>query len=314
MPDFMSILNGLTGSDTAPAPVAGLDPGAAAGGVPLPPARPGELGGPAQPKVLATLRKPQDGSGSGGMLLPFGSASKMPAPSANKFGALLQGVDAGLTSIAEGQKGAEASRAASIKARIEQAKTLFDMDRKLATEKRDNDKQTFEQGPKFQEQSRQADARNVTLKTMAEGKAKAATDPILTQQRISNIVSNHPAQKAMDLDDAQPIPSLRMPAERRAGLQAQVDAERQRLMGIATKGGGSDDDDDETSTPAAGADGTPIPPARPKDTVDPKVRLGQAAAALESGADPGAVKKMLDGFGVDAPGDFFSPAPSEPAN
>lgn len=105
MPDLMSLLDGLTGGSGL-APVAGLPPTVG-------PVTADALSreNPNGPRVLAKLRRPDAGAaGGGGSMSAFGSSSRMPPASANKFGALLQGVNGGLDDIATGQRQDAAAR------------------------------------------------------------------------------------------------------------------------------------------------------------------------------------------------------------
>lgn len=303
MSDLMTLLSGLFGGGSAPVEVAGV------AGDPTKPTTEGAAAEAAAPRTLAKLRRPE--SAAGGPFDAFASSGKMPAASSNKFGALAQGINHGLEGVAAGREKAEASRAAAAKSKLEQVKTLLDIADKQEGRERQGRQDAFEREKFDRTQTGAAEQRKITkdyydglIKNGGGSKRGKAANPLAAEKTIQEIVSNHPASKALAAEDESLV--KRMTPERRKELEAQVKAEDVRVRGIAAAAG---DDEEAPAAPSTtvGAQGA-VPPTRPKDTVDPKVRLGQAGAALEGGADPVAVRKMLDDLGVAVPDGFFGPS------
>lgn len=110
-------------------------------------------------------------------------------------------------------------------------------------------------------------------KTWATGQRGKAMDPLAREEKINKILSEHPAQKALDSDNEENIPSRKLPPERRAELQATLEAERARLRKLA----GGDEGESEAAPPPASV------PSRP--TVAPEAPES-AAPAMPSAARP----------------------------
>jgi hypothetical protein len=262
------------------------------------------MGGPLeQARVLARLagdpqaqqKAPSGGSALERMAGGFSAIGNLPKPSANKFGAIAQGLAAGLGGALKQGSKQQKSSTDSIKERMGILKQLFDMDRAAA-----NDANT-------------RDYRNRSLsiaeRRLEQGGGKSeGGDPLLAETRITSILKDHPATTRLQADDDLPANSPRkMKPELRQQLEAELKAERQRLEGLRPGSRSAPSPAAATPQPVAPATNQPAQPAMPaakRPSAPPPKDLdkfvGQARAAIQAGKDPIAVRDFLHKqYGID---------------
>jgi hypothetical protein len=174
-----------------------------------------------QARVLATLGG--QGKTSGLDRFAAGAGAKLGKAPSHPLAAALDGGLSGFAAAYGAGKGK--GGLSDIKERMGLLKTLFDMDRSLARDKSANE---------FRERSLDATNRRTDAYVERAGRpggGRAATDPLLREGRITSILKNHPAQKALD-DGIDPNTNRRLTPEARTALKAQVDAERKRLEAL----------------------------------------------------------------------------------
>jgi hypothetical protein len=187
-----------------------------------------------QAKVLARLKPPTEGNGMGRFAAGMGAkGGKVPG---NKWAAGLDGFATGFSGAMGNKSTREKEHLQSVRERMGLLKQLFGMEQSLRREKSQND------------------YRERALNRVGRRGNGAERDPLLREKNINELVKETDAWKELDKDKGLPSTSKqKLTPERRAELQAAVDAERKRLQSLPYHANPpvAGDEPDESAAPGA---------------------------------------------------------------